>query len=196
MTRLSYVQRDRDDLPNWHRRLDQIGLLVRTVVRLRPAQVAHRIRLRTLRSAEHRWPELLTRSAHPPAGVVPGWPASFSPLDGSLDHGDAAEIAEGTLTFLGEKRSLGEPADWHQRSASRLWRFHLHYAEWTWALVQASDRASARASFARAVAVVARIDRAGTGRCLVPLCRLAPDLGDVRSLRRAGRRIRRRGRLP
>jgi uncharacterized heparinase superfamily protein len=131
-----------------NRRVNGAALLARTVVRLRPTQVVHRIRLRTLRTAERRWPELVTRSVDPPTGVTPGWPASFSPLDAPLDHGDAAEVAQGTFTFLGETRSVGEPADWHQQGAPRLWRFHLHYVEWAWTLAQAPDRASARASFA------------------------------------------------
>jgi uncharacterized heparinase superfamily protein len=150
MTPLNFVNDDPEDRgrQSRHRQLHEAALLARTVVRLRPAQVAHRLRLRTLRSAERRWPELVTRSLAPPAGVTPGWPASFSPLDAPLDHGDAAEVAQGTFTFLGGTRSVGEPADWQQADASRLWRFHLHYVEWAWALAQASDRKSARTSFA------------------------------------------------
>ncbi len=132
-----------------YRRMDAAALFARTVGLLRPAQVAHRIRLRTLRSVERRWPELATRAVNPPAGVTPGWPAPFSPLDALVDHEDAAEVAEGKFTFLGEERFLGEPADWHQVDASRLWRFHLHYYEWAWALAQAPDRLWAQASFAR-----------------------------------------------
>jgi len=150
MTPLNFVNDDPEEQNQQygHRRVHEAALLARTVVRLRPAQVAHRIRLRTLRTAERRWPELVTRSVDPPTGVTPGWPASFSPLDAPLDHGDAAEVAQGTFTFLGETRSVGEPADWHQQGAPRLWRFHLHYVEWAWTLAQAPDRASARASFA------------------------------------------------
>jgi uncharacterized heparinase superfamily protein len=150
MTPLNFVNDDpeKQNQQYGHRRVHEAALLARTVVRLRPAQVAHRIRLRTLRTAERRWPELVTRSVDPPIGVTPGWPASFSPLDAPLDHEDAAEVAQGTFTFLGEARSLGAPADWHQQGASRLWRFHLHYVEWAWALAQAPDRTSARASFA------------------------------------------------
>jgi uncharacterized heparinase superfamily protein len=130
-----------------NRRVHDAGLLARTVVQLRPVQIVHRLRLRALRTAERHWPGLVTRSLDPPVGVAPGWPAAFNPLDASLDHGDAAEFALGTFTFLGEARSLGEPPDWHQGDASRLWRFHLHYVEWAWALAQAADKASARASF-------------------------------------------------
>ncbi len=135
--------------PHPNRRLHDAARLARTAVRLRPAQVAHRIRLRTLRVAEQRWPGLATRPVNPPTGVTPGWPAAFGPLDAPLDYGDAAKIGAGKFTFLSEERSLGKPADWHQPGASQLWRFHLHYFEWAWALAQAPDRAWARASFAR-----------------------------------------------
>jgi uncharacterized heparinase superfamily protein len=136
-------------LQRLHRRVDEAALLARTVMRLRPAQVVHRVRLRTLRAAERRWPELATRSVDPPAGVTLGWPAAFSPLDALVDHADAAEVSRGRFTFLGDERSLGEPVDWHPAGASRLWRFHLHYFEWAWALPQAPDGAWARESFAR-----------------------------------------------
>jgi uncharacterized heparinase superfamily protein len=132
-----------------HGRVNDAALFVRTLALLRPTQVLHRVRLRTLQAAERRWPELATRSVNAPAGVTLGWPAAFHPLDISLDHGDGSEIAEGRFRFLNEERSLGEPADWCQAGAPRLWRFHLHYFEWAWALAQAPDRTRARESFAR-----------------------------------------------
>jgi uncharacterized heparinase superfamily protein len=138
------------ELQRSRQRVRDAAFLARTVVRLRPAQVVHRIRLRTLRVAERRWPKLATRSVNPPAGVTPGWPGAFEPLDASLDHGDGAEVSKGRFTFLGDERSLGEPVvDWHAVGASRLWRFHLHYFEWAWALAQTPDRSWARESFAR-----------------------------------------------
>ena len=136
-------------LQRLHQHVRDAAFLARTVVRLRPAQVAHRIRLRTLRATERRWPELATRSVDPPAGVTPGWPAAFSPLDALLDHADAAAVSKGRFTFLGDERSLGEPVDWHAVGASRLWLFYLHYLEWAWALAQTPDRAWARESFSR-----------------------------------------------
>src|SRR3974390_3427028 len=148
MTQPDLISDNRHDRsPLFGHRRARAGLLARTLVRLRPAQIAYRIRLRTLRSLERRWPGLLTRSFNPPAGVTPGWPTTFIPLDASLEHGDVAEFAMGKFAFLGETRSLGEPADWRQDDESRLWRFHLHYLEWAWALAQESDRALARATF-------------------------------------------------
>lgn len=137
------------DIQNRHQRMHDAALFARTVARLRPAQVVHRLRLRTLRVAERRWPDLATRVIDPPTGTVPGWPTTFLPLDASFDKPDTTEVADGRFTFLGEERSLGDPADWQQTDASRLWRFHLHYFEWAWALVEEPDQARARASFAR-----------------------------------------------
>lgn len=39
-------------------------------------------------------------------------------------------------------------ADWEQADAPALWRFHLHYWDWSWALAAEPDRAGARAWFA------------------------------------------------
>jgi len=51
--------------------------------------------------------------------------------------------------FLGESRELGSSHDWRQLGADRLWRFHLHYFEWAWALNAHADRDWARDAFAR-----------------------------------------------
>jgi hypothetical protein len=166
--------------PRPHRRLDTVALFARTVARLRPAQVGHRIRLRTLRAAERRWPEVVTRSVNPPAGVTPGWPKVFGPLDASLEHGDGAEIALGRFRFLGEERTLGEPADWNQAAASRLWRFHLHYVLGAGAPPHAPGLCVGKAVIRSPVAVMACFDRPGMRRRLVPVCGLAPGLGAVR----------------
>ena len=39
-------------------------------------------------------------------------------------------------------------ADWEHAAAPALWRFHLHYWDWAWALATEPDRADARAWFA------------------------------------------------
>ena len=40
-------------------------------------------------------------------------------------------------------------ATWKHADAPQLWRFHLHYWDWAWALASDPDRAAARAMFAR-----------------------------------------------
>ncbi len=128
--------------------LEVAALTARTVAQLRPAQVAHRARLRTLRVADRRWPSTVThpissRHEHPP-----GWPGGYQPVAAGFDHGDPRRIAAGDFSLIGEDRRLGDPADWHQASASRLWRFHLHYMEWAWALCRCTDRDWSRSAFA------------------------------------------------
>ncbi|MGI8686800.1 MAG: heparinase II/III domain-containing protein [Acidimicrobiales bacterium] len=125
-------------------------LLARTARHLRPAQVAHRVRLRAQQAAFARFPTVLERALEapsPPAGAA--WPAGFAPLDGQ-DVGDAAPAADayaaGRFTFLAEERTLTTPTgawDWEQAQALRLWRFHLHGFEWAWAFAAHPDRAMA-----------------------------------------------------
>jgi uncharacterized heparinase superfamily protein len=129
----------------------RVGLWARTVAHLRPSQAAHRLRLRARRAIDPWWPgrPLRLGGAGPARATDPGWPAEFRALESRLDHGDAAEVASGRFCMLGEERSLGEPADWRQADAPRLWRFCLHYFEWSWALAALDDRPVARESFAR-----------------------------------------------
>lgn len=124
------------------------ALLARTVVRLRPSQIAHRLRLRALRLAERRIARIAERRAAAPSSARVGWPAVFVALDAPHYHGNRAEITDARFRFLEDSRHLGDPPDWQQPDASQLWRFHLHYFEWAWALAQPPDRRPGRESFA------------------------------------------------
>ncbi len=135
-----------------------LALLGRTVVHLQPAQVAHRARLRAQRTALQRWPQLGRRVlAGPDPCDAVGWPAGFRPLDAAgpldlcwpLDLAGLAELLPDRITLLGTTRALGDPPDWRQADAPQLWRFHLHYWDWAWALAASPDRAAARSLFAR-----------------------------------------------
>jgi uncharacterized heparinase superfamily protein len=112
-----------------------LALLGRTAAHLRPAQVAHRARLRAQRTALQRWPEAGQRLLTGPSPVnPPGWPAAYTPLDGSA------------LT-------ISSPAHWPglaslPGAAPRLWRAELHYWDWAWGLADAPDRRAARRAFA------------------------------------------------
>jgi uncharacterized heparinase superfamily protein len=151
----------------------ELALLGRTAAHLRPAQVAHRARLRAQRTALHRWPEtgrwLLAGRSGPGQTAAAGWPQDFDPLDAtaltvtaprhwpSLD-----QLRAGQIQLLGITRRLGdalgwlrddaEPAswsaDWNQPGACQLWRFHLHYWDWAWGLAVEQDRSAARRVFA------------------------------------------------
>jgi uncharacterized heparinase superfamily protein len=136
---------------------EDLALLGRTAAQLRPAQVAHRARLRAQAAALHRWPQagqrLLAGRPAPRDRPAAGWPAGFTPLDGAAltaaapGHWPGPEqLAAGRIQLLGITRQLG---DWQQPAAPQLWRFHLHYWDWAWGLAAAPDRAGARDAFAR-----------------------------------------------
>jgi uncharacterized heparinase superfamily protein len=131
---------------------EELALLGRTAVRLRPAQVAHRARLRTQRAALRRWPRLGQRllvSANPV--TQGGWPTGFTPLDAIAPQRwpSLAQVASGRITLLGVIRNLDRPAGWQNADAPLLWRYHLHYWDWAWGLAAEADRGAARAAFAR-----------------------------------------------
>jgi uncharacterized heparinase superfamily protein len=149
----------------------ELALLARTAVHLKPSQAAQRARLRAQRAALRRWPQtgrwLL---AGPDPASAAGWPAGFRPLDARLwpRWPGRAALRTGRIELLGMTRTLAplagserprpgwassgwadwEQADWGQASAPQLWRFHLHYWDWAWALAAEPDRADARALFA------------------------------------------------
>jgi uncharacterized heparinase superfamily protein len=146
-------------------------LLARTAVHLQPGQVAQRVRLRAQRRALSRWPQAgrwLLAGPDPSSAV--GWPAGFRPLDAGSGPQPAGldRLRAGRIELLGMIRTIaplaGPPqappdqadwdqadwdrADWDQAGAPQLWRFHLHYWDWAWALPAGPDRAQARALFA------------------------------------------------
>ena len=126
-----------------------LALLSRTIVHLRPGQVAHRARLRAQLAFLHRFPETGRRilSGPDPSAIV-GWPEEFRTVDAQTpDLWPAlSEVRAGKIRLLGLARDLGE--DWVQADAPRLWRFHLHYWDWAWGLAADPDRLASRALFA------------------------------------------------
>lgn len=132
--------------------LDRAGRLIRTVSHLQPAQVGHRVRLRTQKIALERWGGRLRAHMARRVPAAWGWPAGFAPLDATIaEEAPSAEAnADGTFRFLAETRHLGKPPDWRQRDAAQLWRYHLHYFEWVWAFTRSQNRDSARLEFERA----------------------------------------------
>jgi len=128
------------------------GSYVRTLVHLRPSQVAHRARLRAQLAALRRFPEagrLLCSGPDPSAAM--GWPDAARPVD-ALTPGrwpGLSELQAGEIRLLGLTRELGDASGWEHADAPRLWRFHLHYWDWAWGLAAAPDRLAARALFAR-----------------------------------------------
>jgi len=131
--------------------LSRAVLLARTAAHLRPSQALHRARLRVQRAGVATAPGLACRRLSRPVPLRYGWPTAAVPLDAQVidDQQLPDLLAAGVFRFLGDTRDLGTPRDWQQDGADRLWRFHLHYFEWAWALHAHVDRQWARAAFAR-----------------------------------------------
>jgi uncharacterized heparinase superfamily protein len=151
---------------------EELAQLGRTAAHLRPAQVAHRARLRAQRTALRRFPQASQRllaGGPVPDAATPGWPLGFAPLDATAltvtvprYWPDLPQLRAGQIQLLGITRRLGEApgwfrtgadqvdwaADWRQADAPQLWRFHLHYWDWAWGLAAEPDRAAARDMFA------------------------------------------------
>jgi len=129
-----------------------LARLARTVVHLRPGQIAHRARLRAQQTGLRRFPEAGHRvlSGPNPSAAV-GWPDALRPVDARIlgRWPGLSELRPGKMRLLGVVRELGDPPDWQQADAPRLWRFHLHYWDWAWGLTADPDRLAARAVFAR-----------------------------------------------
>ena len=129
-----------------------LAVLGRTVVHLRPEQVAYRARLRIQRAGLRRFPEAGRRVlSGPDPSAAAGWPEAFRPVD-ALILGRwpvLPELQAGKIRLLGQVRELGDAPGWDYTDAPRLWRFHLHYWDWAWGLAADPDRLAARALFAR-----------------------------------------------
>ena len=132
----------------------ELAKMARMATYLQPSQPLHRVRLCAQRAALARWPaagQRLLTSPRPAGAPTPGWPPGFQPVDAgtaaSLPGPDG--LRAGRVSLLGMTRDLGSPPDWRQRDAPLLWRFHLHYWDWAWALTVDSDRVAARDVFAR-----------------------------------------------
>jgi uncharacterized heparinase superfamily protein len=125
-----------------------LAVLSRTVVHLRAAQLAHRVRLRAQQAGLRKFPEAgrLIMPGPAPATAV-GWPDAARPVDALTPERwpGLAELRTGKIRLLGLAREL----DWEHSDAPRLWRFHLHYWDWAWGLAADQDQLAARALFAR-----------------------------------------------
>jgi uncharacterized heparinase superfamily protein len=142
----------------------ELGRLGRTVVQLRPGQLGQRARLRAQRAALDRELPLVSRwlLAGPDPGAGDGWPGGFLPVDARRSHSGRAvsRLRAGELCLIGVPRAVAPPAgdgtacwgkaDWKAADAPLLWRFHLYYWDWAWALAGQSRPADARAVFSAA----------------------------------------------
>ena len=94
---------------------------LRTLRRLSPRQVAHRIRLRARRGLAGE-----RRGAVPAAGAGPGLPADLlRPCAPAVSRSRAREVCEGTYRFVGIERSLGSNPFARGLDAPLLWAYQL-----------------------------------------------------------------------
>ncbi|MCA1823994.1 MAG: heparinase II/III family protein [Mycobacteriales bacterium] len=123
----------------------ELALLARTARHLRAGQVVHRARLRGQRLLVRGAPGLARAVLSGRAPADAGWPGQFQPLDARLrGWPDAVELASGRVTLLGVRGAL---RDWRHREKPQLWRYHLHYWDWAWALTQGVPPDDARRLF-------------------------------------------------
>ena len=125
-----------------------LARLGRTVIHVRPGQLAHRARLRAQQHGLRQFPvagRLILAGPDPSAAV--GWPDGFRPVDARTPGRWPClpELLAGKISLLGLARELS----WEHPDAPRLWRFHLHYWDWAWGLAADPDRLAARVLFAR-----------------------------------------------
>lgn len=127
-----------------------LGQFARTVRHLGVSQVLHRVRLRAQRSlygVHQPTTERVFDAAAPSSGT--GWPV-FEPLDARLEatgHPSPEANLRGRFELLNQGHDLGEDIDWNTRSASQLWRYHLHYFDWVWDLPAHPEREWGRAAY-------------------------------------------------
>jgi len=129
----------------------RVWRFARTIRHLRMAQMAQRIRIRAQLQVLAQLGPVAEPCLRPRRHRTLGWPTHFAALDARCPPaaGTAEDIATGTFCFLRQSRSLGDPPDWAQRGAERLWRFHLNYLEWAWLFAEHPNRRWARSNFAR-----------------------------------------------
>lgn len=112
----------------------EIPLFLRTVRHVPPAQIAHRIRLRSKRAIYARFPNGLEErwASTVPSSEV-GWPARFEPIDWAVQHEAPgySDAGRGVFHLVGETHDALRDG-WRPPERSQLFRYHLHYMEWAW----------------------------------------------------------------
>lgn len=153
---------------------DELLRLARTVRHLRPAQIAHRLRLSARRALWTRLGDRIerryrarARGASPPRLDHPGLRRVAERRLAARARGAgerAADVLAGRFTFLNQTRDLGFPPDWYRADldvGTRLWKTHLH--EFSFALdLAAGERAAGDGRHRAAFVSLARDWRAAS----------------------------------
>ena len=131
-------------------RTTQLGLYLRTIRHLQPAQIAWRVKLRVQQRlltspAKAGVRQLMGRGS---SSVGSHWPEAFRPLDADRfsDSHFATDFFGGRITLLGSHAFLSD--GWRHIEQPQLWRFHLHYWDWAWQLHASTSPEQFQALFA------------------------------------------------
>jgi uncharacterized heparinase superfamily protein len=123
----------------------RIGRFVRTISHLRAGQIAAQVRERLdPGSGDPSWVE---RRQPPPVPAV-RWRPVTAWLNPDAGANTAAALHAGRFSFVNDERTIGWPPDWSAPGTPLLWRYNLHYLEWTGAL-PTSERLGAALDWAR-----------------------------------------------
>lgn len=74
------------------------------------------------------------------SSTTAGWPEAFEPVDQRCppEATTVDQLRERRFELAGHTVTLQQD-DWNPAGTSQLWRYHLHYWEWAWPLINASD---------------------------------------------------------
>ena len=89
-----------------------LARLARTVIHLRPGQLAHRARLRAQQHGLRRFPRAALAPGRPGPVAAVGWPDRFSPVDARIwrNWPEFGLLRQGRIDLLGMTRTLAAPA--------------------------------------------------------------------------------------
>ena len=117
--------------------------MARVLAHLTPLQIGHRLRLRgnrTISALPVIGDQVIRRITRPSNQA--GWPHGFQPVD-QRDPPEATtadQLRRREFDLVGVTHTAGD-GRWEPAEVSQLWRYHLHYFEWAWALVGEVDGA-------------------------------------------------------
>lgn len=131
------------------------GPWIRTIRHLTAGQVGHRcrhfLRKRWWRFTRAKCPLPPSPAPLPLKGLWAGLgditPTSTTEFHLQGEMAMAQEVCAGRFSFLGRTLDFSKDVDWHSRSASQLWRYHLHYFGYIRALLVADRVAPAPCYF-------------------------------------------------
>jgi uncharacterized heparinase superfamily protein len=109
---------------------DQLTRLFHTARHLRLQQACGQVRRRVALPSVRLSPDPTCAPAYPGCRWL-GPKDMLPPAAGAIQ---AHQVKQGRFRFLNVEQEIGFPPRWTCDSASRLWRYNLHYFDWLWVL--------------------------------------------------------------